>query len=82
MYYTLQRVNTETWSLEGPWGNKYLMLSNILKSIYLSWNILRDIHVDGRIILKYILKQQGLRMWTVFNWLMIKSGGVLLWQER
>jgi len=31
--------------------------------------------VDGRVILKYIFKEQHLRAWTRFIWLRIGTGG-------
>jgi hypothetical protein len=34
--------------------------------------------VDGRIILKWILRKQNLRPWTVLIWLRIGNGGGLL----
>jgi hypothetical protein len=33
---------------------------------------------DGRIILKWILKKQGARLWIGFNWLRTRTGGGLL----
>jgi hypothetical protein len=37
-----------------------------------------DLEVDGRIILKWILKKQGMRVYTEFIWLKIRtSDGVL-----
>jgi hypothetical protein len=38
----------------------------------------RPLSVDGRIILKWILKKQGLRVWTVFIWPRIGTDGVLV----
>jgi hypothetical protein len=37
-----------------------------------------DSDVDGRIILKWILKEKRLNMWNRFSWLRIVSSGVLL----
>jgi hypothetical protein len=34
--------------------------------------------VDERIILKWILKKQGVRVWTRFKWLRIRSSSRLL----
>lgn len=39
------------------------------KTIY----YLEELVINGRIILKYILKKQGVNMWTRFNWLNIDS---------
>jgi hypothetical protein len=36
-------------------------------------NHLVDLVVDGRKLLKFILKKQGVMMWTAFSWLMIYS---------
>jgi hypothetical protein len=30
-----------------------------------------DLHIDGRILLKLILKERNGQMWTAFNWLSI-----------
>jgi hypothetical protein len=35
--------------------------------------IMRDSHREGRIILKWIIKMQGVRLWTGFTWLRIWS---------
>jgi len=32
-----------------------------------------DLVVDGRKLLKFILKKQGVMMWTAFSWFMIYS---------
>jgi hypothetical protein len=37
-----------------------------------------DLGVDGRIILKWILREYVRRMWTRFIWLKIETGGGLL----
>jgi hypothetical protein len=36
-----------------------------------------DIGVDGRIILKRIFKNYGVRTWTEFSWLGVSIGGLL-----
>jgi hypothetical protein len=38
----------------------------------------RDIGVDRRIILQWILRRQGLKMWTGLIWLKIGSSGRFL----
>jgi hypothetical protein len=38
-----------------------------------SENLKGDPYVDGRIILKWIVKRYGIRMWTGFMWLRIGS---------
>jgi hypothetical protein len=52
------------------------------KEILVGWPVgklhLRDIGLDGRIILKQILKNSGVRMWTRFICLRIRSIGELL----
>jgi len=40
---------------------------------------LSSLVIGGRIILKWILKQLGVRMWTDFNLLRLGSSGKLLW---
>jgi hypothetical protein len=47
---------------------KYLVEKNEWKSTILDW----------RIILKWILREQGERLWIRFNWLNIGTGGGLL----
>jgi hypothetical protein len=37
-----------------------------------------DIDVDGRTLLRFILKEMDVRMWTEMNCLMISFGGRLL----
>jgi hypothetical protein len=39
---------------------------------------LEDVGLDGRIILKYILKKQDERAWTGFTWFRMGRNGVLL----
>jgi hypothetical protein len=39
---------------------------------------LESLGIDGRIILKYVLKEYGWEVWTGFTWPMIGSGGGLL----
>jgi len=39
---------------------------------------LRDLGVDNMIILKWILKKQGVMMWTACVWLRVWSSGGLL----
>jgi len=39
---------------------------------------LQDLGVDGRIILKWLLKQWDVGAWTGFIWLRIGTGGRLL----
>jgi hypothetical protein len=39
---------------------------------------LEDLGVNGKVILKLILKKKGGRMWTGFIWLRIGTGGGLL----
>jgi hypothetical protein len=34
--------------------------------------------VDGRTILKWILKEDGVKIWTGFSWFRIRSSGGLL----
>jgi hypothetical protein len=41
-------------------------------------NHLGDLSIDERIILKWILKKQGMRMWTGFMWLRIRTNSRLL----
>jgi len=36
---------------------------------------------DGRVMLKLVLKEQDMKMWTEFNWLRIGSSGELLWAQ-
>jgi hypothetical protein len=43
-----------------------------------SKSFLVDLSVDGRIILKCIVKKYGVKMWTGFIWIRIKSSGGLL----
>ena len=38
---------------------------------------LEDLHMDGRIILKLILRDYNGRMWTEFSWLRIGYSGGL-----
>jgi len=38
---------------------------------------LGDLGINGMIILKYILRKQGVMVWTVVNWLW--TGSTLLW---
>jgi hypothetical protein len=38
----------------------------------------RDLVISGRVILKWFLKKYGVRMWTGFIWLRIRSSGRLL----
>jgi len=40
---------------------------------------LRDINVDGMIILKRILRKQGRKLWTGCIWLRTGTNGGLLW---
>jgi len=40
---------------------------------------LEDLHIDGRIILKLILNECNVRMWTEFSWLRIGQSGGLFW---
>jgi hypothetical protein len=37
-----------------------------------------DLDVIGRIVLRWILKKSGVRLWAGFMWLKKKSGGGLL----
>jgi hypothetical protein len=39
---------------------------------------LLGVHVDGRILLKCVLKKYGVRVWTGLNWLRIRSSGGFL----
>jgi hypothetical protein len=39
---------------------------------------LEDLGVDGRITLKWILKNEGKSVWTAFIWLRIETSGRLL----
>jgi hypothetical protein len=39
---------------------------------------LEDLGVDGRIILRCVLKKKGVRVWTGFIWLKIGISGGLL----
>jgi hypothetical protein len=41
---------------------------------------LEDLGVDVRVVL-HSMRISGLRMWSVFVWLRIRSGGVLMWGE-
>jgi hypothetical protein len=43
--------------------------------------LLGDLGVDGRIILKCMLKELDARVWDGFIWLLIGSGGWLLLTE-
>jgi hypothetical protein len=43
-----------------------------------SKSYLVDLSIDGRIILKCIVNKYGVKMWTGFIWIMIKSSGGLL----
>lgn len=42
-------------------------------------NHLEDLNVDGRIELKWILKQQGVRTWNGFKWLWVEE--IVGWYE-
>jgi hypothetical protein len=37
--------------------------------------LLRDINIDWSVILKWILKEFNITMWSVFFWLRIRTGG-------
>jgi hypothetical protein len=39
---------------------------------------LEELGLDGRIILEWILRRVGERVWVVFIWLRIETGGRLL----
>jgi hypothetical protein len=43
---------------------------------------LRDIGIEGKIILKFVLKEQGMRMWTELIWIRIEFSGGLLWNPQ
>jgi hypothetical protein len=38
----------------------------------------RNLDVDGRLIIKWILNKQLIRVWSGLNWLMIGSSGGIL----
>jgi len=42
-------------------------------------NRLGDIGTDWRIILEWILQEQGMRVWTGFMWFMTGTIGGLFW---
>jgi hypothetical protein len=54
--------------------NAYRMFVEILEESHLSENL----RVDGRILLKWIFRQQGWKMWTELIWLEIGMVGMLL----
>jgi hypothetical protein len=45
-------------------------------------NAVEDWDLDGRIILKWILQEEGVRVWTGFTWLIISSSGGLLRTDK
>jgi hypothetical protein len=52
----------------------YKILYGKLKTNRSLWRV----GVDGRILLKCILKKQGVDVWTGFNWLKTRTDGGLL----
>jgi hypothetical protein len=38
----------------------------------------KDLGADGRIVLRWIIKKKGVRVWTGFKWLRIGTDGGLL----
>jgi hypothetical protein len=51
-------------------------MKNFSRKTLIGRDDLEDVNVDGRIILKWVLKQ-GEREWTKFNWLWIGASGGL-----
>ena len=45
------------------------------------WNYLEDLCIDGRIILKWVLKQSGVEIWTQLIMLRTGASGGLLWKQ-
>jgi hypothetical protein len=38
----------------------------------------KDLGIDGRIVLRWILEKQGGKLWTRLIWLRIETSGVLM----